>query len=376
MQNNPQQKARDYEKIKNKLFVFNVVFSLVLLAASFTVGGNGGVSGWFARWIESGSPHVIVTIALYGVGGVLASILVFLPVRFYSGYILEHRYGLSTETVRGWFVDLLKAMAIDVVVTVLMLEVVYALMRFSAERWWLWAAGAWILFAVVVSQLFPVLILPIFYKLKPVEDNNLVQRLVGLAYQVKAKVLGVFVMDMSRKTKKANAMLAGLGATKRIILGDTLLENYTPDEIEVVLAHELGHFYYRHLWKRIATSSVMSLIGLYLVNLVLNYFIGVVGFHGLADVANFPLFLLTLSLFFLVMMPLENTLSRRSEKQSDQFALEQTGNAAAFISSMKKLAEQNLSDLNPSPAVEFLLHDHPAIGKRIAMAERFQAQGR
>lgn len=375
MDESKQQKARAYEKIRNLLFLFNLVVTVALLVASFSVGKEGGLSGWFARWIETWSPNVAVTVAVYTLGGLLAGTLIFLPVRFYSGFILEHRYELSTETVAGWTKDLLKSFAIDLVVAVLMLEVVYALIRGAGAFWWVWAAGAWILFAVVMSQLFPVLILPLFYQLKPVENQELVARLVSLAEKVKAKVLGVFVMDMSRKTKKANAMLAGLGKTKRIILGDTLLSQYTPEEIEVILAHELGHFYYRHLWKRLASGALLGFLGLYLVHLVLSFFVDWIGFRGLSDVANCPLLLLTLTLFFLVVMPLENMFSRYHERESDRFALNQTGNPSSFISSMKKLAEQNLANLEPNPVIEFLLHDHPSIGKRIRMAEELQTSG-
>jgi len=336
-------------------------------------GKRGGLSAWFVGWIDNWSASIWVTVGVYAVGGVLVSTLLFLPLRFYSGFILEHRYDLSTETAGGWFKDLFKSLGIDLIITILMIEVVYALMRHAAQSWWLWAAFFWILFAVLMSNLFPILILPLFYKLKPLEDKSLVNKLIKLAKKVRAKILGVYVMDMSRKTKKANAMLAGLGQTKRIILGDTLIKNFTPKEIEVILAHELGHFFHKHTIKLIAISSIITFAALYLVNQILVFFIDVIGFRGLDDVANFPLFLLTLFLFFLVTMPLSNTLSRYYERQSDLFALKQTDDVPSFISSMEKLAEQNLANTEPNPVIEFCLYSHPSISKRIQFAKDFKA---
>jgi len=372
MTKSKEKKAREYEKTRNILTLVNLLLTFIFLICVFAIGKNGGLSAWFVRWIEGWSPSVWVTVGAYGLGGLILSTSLFLPLKFYSGYILEHRYKLSVETVGGWFKDLFKSLGIEIVITLLMIEVVYALMRGTAQHWWLWAAACWILFAVVMSNLFPVLILPLFYKLTPVKNKKLVTKLVKMAKKVGAKILGVFEMDMSRKTKKANAMLTGLGNTKRIIFGDTLLKNFSEREIEVVLAHELGHFYHKHMWKLILMSTVATFAGLFLAHLSLTYFIEVIGFRGLDDVANFPLLLLVLSLFFLITMPLSNSFSRFCERQSDQFALDQTKDAPSFISAMEKLAEQNLANKKPNPFIEFCLYSHPSISKRIQMAKNFR----
>ena len=366
------EKAKEYEKIKNKLMLLGLFLSFAFLLGSFALGKEGGLSSWFARWIETWSSSCWITVAVYGIGGVLVSTLLFLPLKFYAGFTLEHRYHLSNETAGGWFLDLSKSLVLDLILTVAMLEIIYALLRTVTDSWWLYAAGLWILFVVLLGNLFPILILPLFYKLKPVENKTLVNKLIKMAAKVKAKILGVYEMDMSRKTKKANAMLAGLGHTKRIIFGDTILNQYTQKEIEAILAHELGHFYYKHTWKQIFLSSIATLIGLFLTHHVLSYFVGVIGFRGLEDVANFPLLLLSLSLFFFIITPLNNIFSRYCERQSDRFALEQTNDPKSFISSMEKLAEQNLADLEPNPFIEFCLHSHPSIGKRIQMAKMFK----
>ncbi len=196
-----------------------------------------------------------------------------------------------------------------------------------------------------------------------------VQTLRGLA-----KILGVFEMDLSRKSKKANAMFTGIGNTKRIILTDTLVRDYTPEEIESVLAHELGHFYHNHIWKLVGVSTAATFVGLYMTNILLGVLLRAGGFSQMTDVAALPIFALVLSVFGLLVMPASNTYSRVFEKQADTFALETTQNPQAFISSMRKLANQNLSNPDPNPVIEFMLYSHPAISKRIKLAESFQAK--
>lgn len=372
MPTDKEKKAKEYDKIKNRLMLVNLILTLVFLIACFAIGGNGGLSGWVTRLIQSWTDNVWFVVGIYGIGAVLFSTLLGFPLKFYSSYLLEHRYELSNESLGGWTLDFFKSLAIDLVITLLFIEVIYLLMRTVTDAWWLWAAGLWILFSIVLGNLFPVLILPIFYKLKPVENKELVGKLVKLAERVKAKVLGVYEMDMSKKTKKANAMLAGIGNTKRIIFGDTLLKNFTDEEIEVILAHELGHFYHKHIWKLIFVAAAFTFIGLYLADWVLSFSLDYFGFSGYADVANFPLLALIISVFFLVTMPLTNGFSRICERQSDKFAIDQTRDIPSFISSMEKLAEQNLANKEPNPVMEFFFHSHPSISKRIQFAKDYK----
>jgi len=225
-----------------------------------------------------------------------------------------------------------------------------------------------------MANLTPVLIIPLFYKLKPLANESLKEKLTDLAEKAKTKILGIFEIEFSRKTRKANAMLAGLGNTKRIILGDTLLNNFSEDEIEAVIAHELGHFYHKHIWKMIATASVLTVAGFYIANLALTGLLNTFGYLGLrdvTDVAAFPLLMLSLFLFSLVTMPLNNSLSRALERQADRFALTTTDKPGAFIAGMQKLAKQNLADTEPPPLIELLLHSHPSIGKRVRMAQQY-----
>jgi STE24 endopeptidase len=183
-------------------------------------------------------------------------------------------------------------------------------------------------------------------------------------------------MNMSKQTKEANAMFTGLGNTKRIILGDNLVNEYTPDEIEVVIAHEMGHNLLHHVWKIIALSSVMAAIGFLLIHLtgnrIINRFRSRLKIENMADVAGLPLFLLIFSIYGIITLPVMPAYSRHIERQADQFALNLTHNKEAFISAMEKLGYDNLSNPNPSPIIEFLLYDHPPISKRIKYAEEYK----
>jgi STE24 endopeptidase len=249
--------------------------------------------------------------------------------------------------------------------------VVYALLRVSPDWWWLWTALVMLLFTVVLSNLAPVIIFPLFYKFTPLDDEELVERLTRLAQAAGTRVRGVFRFDMSSKTVAANAAVAGLGNTRRIILGDTLLDNFSPDEIETVLAHELGHHVHGDMGKGILVQSALTLGGLWLANLALGWGIGVFGFKGVADVAAMPWLALVLGAFGLVTAPLSNAYSRWRERLADAYALETTQDPRAFAAAMTRLADQNLADADPERWVEVLLHSHPAISRRLAMADDY-----
>lgn len=363
-----QQRAKQYEAIHNWLFVFETaVTPVLLLVFLFT-----GLSQALADWARSISANPWLSVALYGAAVVVATKLLFLPLNYYSDYHLEHRFGLSNESFAGWALDEVKSLALNLALGVAVLDVLYFLLRRAGDWWWLGAGGFFLLFGVVMSALFPVLILPLFYKLEPLENESLKRKLIALAQRVGAKVLGVYRMGMSEKTKKANAAFAGLGKTKRIILGDTLLDGFAEDEIEVVMAHEMAHYKHGDIWKMIAWSTVTTLAGFWICDLGFRIGLERLGFGSRADIGAFPLFGLCLFVFGLVVMPVNNAFSRWREWKADAAALQLTDNRDAFIRAMRKLAEQNLADLSPHPVIEFLLHDHPSLSRRIAWAEQWQ----
>jgi STE24 endopeptidase len=280
---------------------------------------------------------------------------------------------LSTQTFSAWVIDLSKGALIGVVLAGIVLEVIYAVLRIAPETWWLWAAVVLLVFNVLLANLAPTLLFPIFNKFVPLKEGHaeLESRLIRLAEKANTHIRGVYQFDMSRRTTAANAALTGLGRTRRIILGDTLLDHFTHDEIETVLAHELGHHVHRDIPMGILVESSLTMIGLYLASIGLNWGVSAFGLSSPSDVAGMPFFILLMGLYGLVTTPLGNSYSRWCEKRADQYALQATGSGKAYASALARLANQNLSDADPERWVEFLLYSHPALRKRIAMAEAF-----
>ncbi len=291
------------------------------------------------------------------------------PLSFYAGYRLEHQYGLSRQTPQRWFRrDLLKH-ALMLGLGLVMIEGLFFLIRYTGPFWWLTAAVASFLISVVLGQLVPVVILPLFYKIDRLEDPALAERFERLAEGTSLSIEGVYRMQLSSETAKANAMLAGLGRTRRVLLGDTLLEGFTPEEIEVVLAHEIGHHVFHHIPKLIAGGLILSLAGFFLCDrLLLAGLAGADFSYARFPVHGLPLLMLLITLFSLLTSPLTHAISRRFERQCDRYALDRTGRDAAYVSAFTKLARLNKADPQPHPLEVLLLHDHPPIAERLAMA--------
>jgi STE24 endopeptidase len=365
---NQQQRAKRYEAIHNVIFVVETVYTVLLLIAFLCWKGSDRL----AVAAQSISPNPWIHVAIYGAIVIIATKLLFLPLNYLGGYHLEHKFGLSNESLGAWAFDEVKSLGLNLLLSIMLLDILYFLLRRAGDWWWIGAGLCFLLFGVVMSALFPVLILPLFYKLQPLENESLREKLRALAQRVGAKVLGVYRMGMSEKTKKANAAFAGLGSTKRIILGDTLLDKFAEDEIEVVMAHEMAHYKHGDITKMIAWGAVTTFLGLKVADLGLHWGMTTLGYAHVWDIAAFPLLALCLFLFGLVAMPLNNAFSRSLEWKADATALELTANRDAFIRAMRKLGEQNLADLSPHPLVEFLLHDHPSLARRIAWAEQWQ----
>ena len=361
-----QRTAREYAGIKRRLFFVDLALAVLLVLALLFLGWSVGVRDW-AESISSGSPWLVV--ALYSVALGAGYTLLSLPLGFYAGHVLPHRYGLSTQSLGGWASDTVKELAITAVFGLGAMEVLYWLLRTLPGWWWVVMAGMAWLFMVAMTQLAPVLLMPLFYKFRPLEDAELVARLTRLAEGAGAKVRGVYVMDMSSRTTAANAMLTGLGATRRIILGDTLLGNYTYDEIETVLAHELAHHVHNDLPRGLAAEAAILLASMGAAALLLDWGVPAFGFRDIDDVAALPLFMVALAVVGIVAMPLANFLTRQMERAADRYAIRATGKPHAFRSVMLKLAGQNLAEAEPPAWVRLLFHSHPTIAERVAFAE-------
>jgi len=303
---------------------------------------------------------------------ILVAEVLFFPLDFYSGYTLEHKYGLSNQSVKDYFLESFKGFGLGLILNSVFLLIFYYLLHNFSEYWWLIGFFVVEAFMVVLANLAPTIIFPLFYKFTPLEKEALVKQLTELSEKNGVTVKGIFEMDMSKNTKKANAALTGIGNTRRIILSDTLINEFTEDEIETIIAHELGHKNHNHMWKLMGIQSIMLFSVFYLSDIVLNAFYGDFGYRGIDDIAALPLLVITLTAVSVCFMPVVNSLSRYFEVQADTFALNATHKSEAFISAMERLAVMNLADKEPHPLKEFIFHSHPSIRKRVAFAKNFQ----
>jgi len=364
-----QEKAKAYAKIMRRLSFFElglgITFLLVLLFSP--------LSAWLAGLLDF--PWPSLKVASYIATLIMCCGILLAPFSFYGGFVLPHRFGLSVQRLRDWLIDEVKAGVLGFLLGIGGLVFLYWLLG-SFDLWWLFAAAFLILFAVVMTHLAPLIIVPLFYKQEPLADEGLRERLMRLAKRAKTRVVGVFTINLSSKATTGNAALMGLGNTRRIVLGDTLLDRYSPDEIEMIMAHELGHHVHRDIAKLIAVESATILVGFYLVHLVLTVSVPYFGFNGIADVAAFPLLALVLGAFAFVLEPLSNAYSRYLEASADDYALTLTDNPQGFIAAMTKLTNQNLSEAQPSRWVELFFYDHPPYFKRVARARHYEEGAR
>lgn len=361
-------KATRYQRLKRRSSVLGTavqVVSLVLLLIS-----GGSVLLRDAAMALAGR-HFIPAVAVYVAMLAVLLDLIQLPWAFHAGVTLERRYGLSTETTAKWWMNHLKAAAIGLVFSIGAALIVLSLVRWSPDRWWVSAAITFTLILVLLAQLAPIVLLPLFYEVKPLARDLLRERLLTLADRAGARVLGVFEWRLSDRTKKANAALAGIGRTRRILISDTLLADHSDDEIEVILAHELAHHVHHDIWSGVLLEAVLIALGFYLANTALTRLGAWAGLEGKADMAGLPLLVLAAGAVSLTLLPIANAVSRAHERRADRYALDLTRNPSAFISAMKRLAAQNLAEENPSRLVRVLFSTHPSTSARIEAARQW-----
>jgi STE24 endopeptidase len=369
-------KSTRYHRAKRRASVVSLAWSVLLLGGLLA----SGLSVRFRAAADAAAPSVAsgwsrpIAVILYVVLLFSVKEIVGLALSFYSGFVLERRYGLSDERFSVWLRDQAKAFALGLVFAAVAAAMLYQVMAWSPERWWLIAGLGCAALIVGLTQLMPVLLLPLFYRVKPLEKESLRSRLLALAERAGAGVPGAYEWGLSDKTRKANAALAGIGVTRRILVSDTMLAQYSDEEIEVVLAHELAHHVHGDIWKGILFESALIVGGFYLSARVLEVLWQPLRLHGVTDVAGLPLLLLTAGAVSLVMVPVAHAMSRRFERSADRFALDLTHNPAAFISAMRRLGAQNLAEDDPSTVVQWLFYSHPPLRERIAAAQWFANQ--
>ncbi len=364
-----QQEAKQYGRLRLTGYVLSQLVDFAFML-TFTFLLARPLDNWLAS--VGVAPMWLRLLAFAVILGGLNT-LVTLPLTWWKGYWLEHRFKLSRQSMAAWLRDRVLQLVLATVFGLAAVAALYGMIWYAGPYWWLAAAGATFAVSVLLGQLMPVLILPLFYKVVRLEDEELERRFERLAAGTGLQIEGVYRMEMSAKTSKANAMLAGLGSTRRVILGDTLLDKFSPDEIEVVLAHEVGHHVYKHLPIMVVMGLFASAASFFLCDVMLRLSAPVTE-AGATDYANLPVYFLpaialVASVFSLLMGPLQNTLMRFFERQCDRYALNRTGLQDAYRSAFRRLAQQNKSDLDPHWLEVALLHDHPPVEERIAMAD-------
>lgn len=365
-----QKQAKEYARIRRRLWLLDTVFSGVYALLWLFLGWATSLRDWLSSFTNNQWLLVALFVAVFG--GIYS--IINLPLGYYGGFVLPHRFGQSNQTLKDWIIDQLKGLAIGALLGLLLLELLYLALRATGDLWWLWAAGGMLVFTVILSNLAPVLIAPLFNKYVPLgeEHKELADRLMELARRANTKVRGVFKFDMSRRTKAANAALTGIGNTRRIVLGDTLINEFSTDEIETVLAHELGHHVHRDIPFLITFGTISTTLSLFLASLALKWATDYFGFAGPADIAAFPALGLIFGAYGLITMPIDNAISRWRENMADDYALQSTGKKEAFASAFTRLANQNLGEVDPEKWVVWLFYSHPPLGERIAKANNWK----
>jgi STE24 endopeptidase len=360
-----------YNRIRRWLGVADFVLGLMFLIVLLATGWNGTLRDLA---MHGAYEHYTLAVFLYVLMLMLIGKLLGLGLDYY-GFRVERRYNLSNQRLRAWVWDETKGFLVGVALASIVVELLYFIIREFPQYWWLIAWAAFLGLFVLMAQLAPVVLFPIFYKFEPLDNADLKSRLVGLSERAGTRVRGVYKWNLSEKSKKANAALTGLGNTRRIILADTLLDQFSADEIEAVLAHELGHHVHRHILKSIAVQAGITLGGFWAANWVLHYAVERTHmFETVSDFANLPLLVLVSTILSFLLLPALNAYSRYNERQADRYAFQSIASVEPFISSMNKLADQNLAERSPARWVEWFFQSHPAISRRVAAAEAWAKQ--
>ena len=368
-------KATRYNRLRRQAGVASVVWGVLLLLGLVLSGGSLAM-----RDAAEGLASVVVgearlraaSVAIYTVLLTLLNEVGGVPLGLYREFVLERRYGLSTQSLGAWLKDQAKSLSLGIVLGVVAGSILYVLISRFPLWWWLPAAAVFALLVVGLANVAPLLLLPLFYSIRPLSKASLRDRLIALGERAGTRVLDAYEWGLRQKTSKANAALTGIGGSRRILVSDTMLDQYSDDEIEVVLAHEIAHHVHGDIWKGLAFETGLIVAGFAAAAWLLRVVAPVAGLRGSDDIAGLPVLLLAAGAVSLLMLPAAHAMSRAHERRADHFALMLTRNPSAFISAMKRLAVQNLAEEAPSTLVRWLFCSHPPIDERIAAAQAFK----
>lgn len=362
-----QEQARRYEKENRILGFVGMLLSLAALLAFY----YSGLSSWLAK--PSISNSIILTFFIYIFVFQTSLTLLSFPLNFYSGYVHEHIWNFSNHTVKSWLWEQVKSFCVGLVILFIILGLLFWIMATYPQYWWVIAGLAMACVSVIFATLFPVVILPIFNKYTPIENKELTNALKTILSRGGLKSSGFFKEDMSRQTKKENAFLAGLGKTRRVVLGDNLLDNMTIPEVESIIAHEVGHYRYKHIWKNAAIGTLQQLVVFFVLDKIMRFFFPHFLSSTQVNLTLFPIFAILVGAFSgFLFGPLGKALSRYFEKQADTYALKNIEKKKAFMTALAGLADRNLSNAYPHWWVKCLYYSHPPIGERLQAAEKME----
>jgi STE24 endopeptidase len=365
-------KSTRYHRLRRRAAIASIGLSAAIFVVLLASGLSISIAN-LARGVSGAQPNTYsaLAVAVYVLLVAVVHEVITFPLAFYQGFLLEQRYGLSKESRRGWLADRVKAALLALALSTGAAEVIFLSMRVSTKWWWGLTSGVFMIAIAALTRVAPVLLLPLFYRFTPMSRESLRNRLVSLSEKAGVPVLGVYEWALGEKSRRANAALVGSGSTRRILLSDTLLAEYSEDEIEVILAHEIAHHVHHDIRNAFVTEAALLALALYAAATVLALSWDRLGLTGVTDIAGLPLLVLAGGALTTVAAPIVNAVSRRNERRADRFAITNTKQPAASISAMKRLGTQNLAEEHPSKIVLWLFHSHPPIEQRIEAARSF-----
>lgn len=362
--------AKRYNKIKLVVNLINSIIGFVLLFLFIKLGYNKELFSL----IELHFTNEYILFVIYTLSVITIFSILSLPVNFYLDFILEHKYNLSNQKFINWVWEGIKGLFVGALIGIPILFSFYFILNQFQELWWLPFAILMFIISVVLAKIVPIFILPLFYKILPIEEDEINLRISQLAVKCNFEYENIFKFDLSKNTKKSNAAFTGLGKTKKIILGDTLLNNFDLDEIETVLAHEIGHYKLKHIVKNIIIGTLASFLTLFIIAELYKILLPYFELTKITEISAIPLLALISIFVGVLQTPLFNMLSRKYEYEADKFAVEITEKYDIFINALKKLNDMNLGDIQPHPLVEWYYYSHPSVNNRIKRVKLWQSK--
>lgn len=362
--------TKKYHQIKNRLFIVNWAFYLIILLAMI----YSGFSARLKDILQVFSRSELILNGLYISCLCAVFYLLSLPLDFFEGFILEHKFNLSNESLSGYFKDNLKKAAVSLVIAIIAVEFLYLFLSGFPSLWWVFAAGGWFFLTVILAKITPDFLIPLFYKYIPLKDEELRSKIKKMFAGAHTPLKDVYVINFSAKTKKLNAAVAGFGRGRRVILTDNLLSRLSHEEILSIVAHELGHYKNRDTIKIIIFGALGAAGLFFLSDIILRGSFPRFGYSSMSDIAGFPLLSLIMFILGILGLPLQNAFIRGLENKADKYSLFITRAPDVFISMMQKLADSNLAQMFPGKFIEAMLYDHPPVGKRIELARAYKKQ--